>query len=174
MATIATQPQVGYRPGPRWMALFLVAAAGIGAGTVALVQTMSSEGVTAGRTAAVSSVDGATQTRALNQPEVAIPALPSFNLKEWLAVTRAYGDRLRGLAGDTDALAGLNRALAGASSVTPASVSEAVAVQDLRALNETQAAASPFAQGIIDARALNERRRLPGSLKLAGIADGRR
>ncbi|HEX6206728.1 MAG TPA: hypothetical protein VF058_00040 [Actinomycetota bacterium] len=81
MATIATQPQVEYRPGPRWMALFLVAAAGIGAGTVALVQTMTSEGVTAGRTAAVSSVDGATQTRALNQPAAVAETSSSASFK---------------------------------------------------------------------------------------------
>lgn len=128
MATIATQPQVGYRPGPRWMALFLVAAAGIGAGTVALVQTMTSEGVNAGRTAAVSSIEGATQTRALNQPEVALPAFtsPSFNLS-W--------------------------------------------VRDLRTLNESEAPASPFLQGILDGRALNEVRATAGSQATRAYGD---
>ena len=131
MATIATQPQVGYRPGPRWMALFLVAAAGIGAGTVALVQTMTSEGVTAGRTAAVSSVDGATQTRALNQTEASIP----------------YGERLSGLAGDSQAVAAITKALADANRDNAAATRENVAAQ--RELQNEQ-------------------------LKLAGIADGRR
>jgi hypothetical protein len=60
--------------------LFLVAAAGIAVVSLVLVRTMTSDGEVAGRTV-FSPVEGATHTRALNQPEAAsqIAGSTSFN-----------------------------------------------------------------------------------------------
>jgi len=133
MATIATQYEAGRRLSGWAIALLMVAAGGIGAGTVALVQTMPSEGATAGRTAVVSPVEGAAHARALNQPEVALPAFtsPSFNLS-----------------GVRD-LRTLNE------SEAPASPS-VQGIIDARALNEVGATAGTLNLGAVaDARALN-------------------
>lgn len=156
MATIATQPQAGYRPGPWWMALFLVAAAGIGAGTVALVQTMTSEGATAGRTAVVSSVEGAAHARALNQPEVALPAFtsPSFGLsgvRDLRALNETEATASLGVQAIIDTRA-LNEVKAHAGALNLG------AIADARALNSPAESAESFSllNGVIDARALNE------------------
>jgi hypothetical protein len=136
------------------MALLMVAAAGIGAGTVTLVQTMTSEGATAGRTAVVSSVEGAAHTRALNQPEAAADAFTSqsFNLsgvRDLRALNESEAAPSPFAQGIIDARA-LNR---------PADLAESSSllkgVADARALNEPTTPAPSSVQAVEDLRSLN-------------------
>jgi hypothetical protein len=87
MATVATEPRADrlYR---WWVALALVLALGIAAAGLAVVRTLPIGGEGAEWTAVVSPVQGATQTRALNQPGAApqISGASSISLNAVLAL----------------------------------------------------------------------------------------
>ncbi|HEX6208686.1 MAG TPA: hypothetical protein VF058_10070 [Actinomycetota bacterium] len=151
MATIAIQPQAARRSGPWWV-LFLIAAAGIAGVSLVLVRTMTSEGEVAGRTAAFSSVERATHTRALNQPEAASQIAGStsftFNAVQDLRALNEAEAATGGL--DLAAVAEVRAANTPSSPAHSPSSSEGI--RHARALNEPSSKLASSVEAVTDPR----------------------
>jgi hypothetical protein len=153
MATIATQPQAVHRSGPWWV-LFLIAAAGIAGMSLVLVRTMTSDGEVAGRTAAFSSVEGATHTRALNQPEAASQIAGSTSFNFAVQDLRALNEA-EAATGGLD-LAAIAQVRAANTLSSPAdSPSSFEGIRHARALNEPSSKLASSVEGVTDLRSLN-------------------
>ena len=151
MATIATQPQAVHRSGPWWV-LFLIAAAGIAGMSLVLVRTMTSDGEVAGRTAAFSSVEGATHTRALNQPEAAsqIAGSTSFNFNA-VQDLRALNEA-EAATGGLDLPVIIQVRAANTPSSPADSPSSFEGIRHARALNEPSSKLASSVEGVTDLR----------------------